>query len=131
MLALLTPFPAHSTGPQLWAYLSEANIDSPAGVACLQWLQAHRPAVANEVLCLAYGIWCYQLNDAYPPDTAARADTGKWFVSVDVGSQFDDARLSQIPLADNYEEACRLAVNVFNLAKLFSDQGESIGCATV
>jgi hypothetical protein len=33
--------------------------------------------VANEVLCLAYGIWCYRLNDAYPRDTAARADTGK------------------------------------------------------
>ncbi len=130
MFSLLTPLLAHSTAFQIWAYLSDSDVDPAQGVACVQWLRANRPDVANEVLCLAYSVFCYQLNEAHHLGNVPSADLGKWFVSVDVNSSFDDARLSQIPLADTYEEACRLAVNTFNLDRLFSDQGVGACSAT-
>lgn len=93
------------------------------GYALMTELLANRPAVANEVLCLAYSVWCYEVtaqNTESMERTPPAEDFGKWFTSVSVPSPFELDE--DFPLADT-ESACHaLAVDRFQLRSIFFGQ---------
>lgn len=86
-------------------------LEPAAGEAAMRWLRTNRPAIADQVLCLLYGLWWYQVDAS-----EASADAGKWFISVDVGA---DLNIDAVPLCESEAEICATTVKLLNLENAF------------
>lgn len=112
----LNVFLATADSTQLRDFLLEDSQNAEVGQQAMAFLLENRPVVANEVLCLLYGIAVYQ-NGNFVPDTAPEDESSKWFVSVLSGSAMDIGL--DLPLADSEEQAYGLAVAGFKLQDTF------------
>lgn len=93
-----------------------AEPGTPEGLASMRWLRANRPSVADEVLCLMYGLSWYQVGDLQPMGLKSSADPAKWFMAVDIDS---DLNLDGIDDQDTPEALCAQAVRHLQLEQSF------------
>ena len=100
--------------------LVEDDYSAEQGLTVVRNLVQTLPEVANATLCLFYGISVHLVKDSPFADTAPDEDQDKWFVSVIVGSSFDDGE--EIALSDTMDEAFALAVKHFRLMEAFEDR---------
>lgn len=101
----------------LVALLTEDTAATPEGLATMRWLRANRPQVADQVLCLLYGVFWYKVGDSCFRDTELPENHEKWFLAVDADSNLLDT--VQLPLAESAEHACAMAVKALALETTF------------
>lgn len=86
-------------------------LEPAAGEAAMRWLRTNRPAIADQVLCLLYGLWWYQVDASTPSP-----DAGKWFISVEAGSELN---IDAIPLCESEAAICSATVAALQLEDVF------------
>lgn len=85
-----------------------------AGDAAMHWLRANRPTIADQALCLYYGMWWHQVGALGP-----EYEQHKWFVSVDPESTLT---IDGLPVFDSPEQLCTFVVRHFRLENTFYGQ---------
>ena len=104
-----------TTSVLLMDYLLNEVEDPAFGLAVMDYLKANRPAVANEVLCLIYGIAWYQVGKVYP-ETAPKGEHFMWFVSTPDNDEWPEV---SIPLSETAAGAIAQAVQHLGLEAKF------------
>lgn len=105
---------------ELSAVLNADETSLAQGYAMMRWLRAHRPAVADQTLCLLYGVFWYQVGESCFKDSELPENQDKWFLAVDADSALLDT--TTLPLAESAEAACAMAVARLNLETTFFAQ---------